>query len=106
SGNPAAIRAGLHMLRPGGRAAVVGIPAEPVTLDLLNDVIFKGATVHGIYGRRMFETWLQMSALLRDHRLNLEPLFKERLRLGEYAQAFRLLEQGAAGKVILLPNGV
>ena len=106
SGNPAAIRAGLHMLRPGGRASLLGIPAEPVTLDLLNDVIFKGATVHGIYGRRMFETWLQMSALLRDHRLNLEPLFKERLRLGEYAQAFRLLEQGAAGKVILLPNGV
>ncbi len=106
SGNPAAIRAGLHMLRPGGRASLLGIPAEPVTLDLLNDVIFKGATVHGIYGRRMFETWLQMSALLRDHRLNLEPLFKERLRLAEYAQAFRLLEQGAAGKVILLPNGV
>ncbi len=106
SGNPAAIRAGLHMLRPGGRASLLGIPAEPVTLDLLNDVIFKGATVHGIYGRRMFETWLQMSALLRDKRLNLEPLFKERLRLGEYAQAFRLLEQGAAGKVILLPNGV
>jgi threonine 3-dehydrogenase len=106
SGNPAGIRDGFRMLRPGGRASLLGIPAEPVTLDLLNDVIFKGATVHGIYGRRMFETWLQMSALLRDRRLNLEPLFKERLRLGEYAQAFRLLEQGAAGKVILLPNGV
>jgi threonine 3-dehydrogenase len=106
SGNPAGIRDGFRMLRPGGRASLLGIPSEPVTLDLLNDVIFKGATVHGIYGRRMFETWLQMSALLRDRRLNLEPLFKERLRLGEYAQAFRLLEQGAAGKVILLPNGV
>jgi len=106
SGNPAAIRQGLKMLRPGGRASLLGIPAEPVTLDLLEDVIFKGATVQGIYGRRMFETWLQMSALLRDGRLNLEPLFKERLRLGEYAQAFRLLEQGAAGKVILLPDGV
>jgi threonine 3-dehydrogenase len=106
SGNPAGIRDGFRMLRPGGRASLLGIPAEPVTLDLLNDVIFKGATVQGIYGRRMFETWLQMSALLRDRRLNLEPLFKERLRLGEYAQAFRLLEQGAAGKVILLPNGV
>ena len=75
------------------------------TLDLLNDVIFKGATVQGIYGRRMFETWLQMSALLRDGKLNLEPLFKERLRLGDYAQAFKMLEQGAAGKVLLIPNG-
>ncbi|HKO04702.1 MAG TPA: L-threonine 3-dehydrogenase, partial [Candidatus Acidoferrales bacterium] len=85
SGNPAAIRQGLKMLRPGGRASLLGIPSEPVTLDLLEDVIFKGATVLGIYGRHMFETWLQMSALLRDGKLNLEPLFKERLRLGDYA---------------------
>jgi len=105
SGNAAGIRDGLRMLRPGGRASLLGIPAEPVTLDLLNDVIFKGATVQGIYGRRMFETWLQMSDLLRDGLLNLDPLFNERLRLGEFAQAFRLLEQGAAGKVLLIPNG-
>ncbi|HTQ86586.1 MAG TPA: L-threonine 3-dehydrogenase [Candidatus Solibacter sp.] len=105
SGNPAAIRAGLHMLRPGGRASLLGIPSEPVTLDLLGDVIFKGATVLGIYGRRMYETWLEMTALLRDGRLKLDPLFKERMRLGEYARAFQMLEQGAAGKVLLVPNG-
>jgi threonine 3-dehydrogenase len=105
SGSAAGIRDGFRMLRPGGRASLLGIPAEPVTLDLLHDVVFKGATVHGIYGRRMFETWLQMSTLLRDRRLKLEPLFKERLDLAEYAQAFRLLEQGAAGKVLLIPNG-
>ena len=105
SGNPAAIRQGFHMLRPGGRASLLGIPAEPVTLDLLPDVIFKGTTVLGIYGRRMFETWLEMDALLRDGRLNLEPLFKERLRLCDYTRAFQLLEEGAAGKVLLVPNG-
>ena len=105
SGNPAAIRQGFHMLRPGGRASLLGIPAEPVTLDLLPDVIFKGTTVLGIYGRRMFETWLEMDALLRGRRLNLEPLFKERLKLEEFARAFQLLEQGAAGKVLLVPNG-
>ncbi len=105
SGNPAAIRQGFEMLRPGGRASLLGIPSEPVTLDLLRDVIFKGATVLGIYGRRMFETWLQMDALLRDGRLKLDPLFKERLRLCDYTRAFELLEQGAAGKVLLVPNG-
>jgi threonine 3-dehydrogenase len=105
SGNPSAIRQGLQMLRPGGRASLLGIPSEPVTLDLVNEVIFKGATVHGIYGRRMYETWLQMTALLKAGRLNLEPLFNERLPLERYAEAFRLLEQGAAGKVLLLPDG-
>jgi len=105
SGNPAAIRQGFKMLRPGGRASLLGIPAEPVTLDLLGDVIFKGARVLGIYGRKMFETWLQMDALLRDGRLKLEPLLKDRVRMAEYARAFKMLEQGAAGKVILVPNG-
>jgi len=105
SGSAAGIRDGFHMLRPGGRASLLGIPSEPVTLDLLGDVIFKGATVHGIYGRRMFETWMQMTALLEAGRLNLEPLFRERLDLADYAKAFRLLEQGQAGKVLLIPNG-
>ena len=48
SGNPTAIHQGFQMLRNGGRAALLGIPADPVTMDLVNDIIFKGAMVHGI----------------------------------------------------------
>src|SRR6202171_4318925 len=50
-GNPAAIQQGFRALRAGGRASLLGIPTESVPLDLVNDVIFKGATVQGIYGR-------------------------------------------------------
>src|SRR5208283_3843119 len=56
SGNPTAIQQGFKALRAGGRASLLGIPTESVPLDLVNDVIFKGATVQGIYGRRMYET--------------------------------------------------
>ena len=42
SGNPRAIQSGLAMLRSGGRASLLGIPSEPVTLDLVGDVITKG----------------------------------------------------------------
>src|SRR6201982_3592161 len=59
SGNPVAIRQGFRALRAGGRASLLGIPTENVPLDLVQDVIFKGATVQGIYGRRMYETWVQ-----------------------------------------------
>src|SRR6202011_1180576 len=45
SGNPSAIRQGFEMLRPGGRASLLGIPSQPVELDLLNEIIFKGVTV-------------------------------------------------------------
>src|SRR5271167_155682 len=56
SGNPTAIQQGFKALRAGGRASLLGIPTENVALDLVQDVIFKGATVQGIYGRRMYET--------------------------------------------------
>src|SRR6202162_2055735 len=50
SGNPMAIQQGFKALRAGGRASLLGIPTETVPLDLVNDVIFKGAMVQGIYG--------------------------------------------------------
>lgn len=105
SGRPTAIQQGFQMLRQGGRVSLLGIPDQPVTLDLVNDVIFKGAVVQGIFGRKMFETWEQMTSLLRSGRLNLEPLFHERLPLDRFTDAFALLEKGQAGKILLYPNG-
>jgi threonine 3-dehydrogenase len=106
SGNPTAIQQGFKALRAGGRASLLGIPTENVPLDLVNDVIFKGATVQGIYGRRMYETWVQMTALLKAGKLNLEPLFGERTSLDKFENAFSLLQGGLAGKVLMYPNGL
>jgi threonine 3-dehydrogenase len=106
SGNPAAIQQGFRALRAGGRASLLGIPTESVPLDLVNDVIFKGATVQGIYGRRMYETWVQMTALLKAGRLNLEPLFGERTPMEKFENAFALLQGGLAGKILMYPDGI
>jgi len=106
SGNPMAIQQGFKALRAGGRASLLGIPTENVPLDLVNDVIFKGATVQGIYGRRMYETWVQMTSLLKAGRLNLEPLVGERAPLDKFENAFTLLQGGMAGKILLYPNGM
>jgi threonine 3-dehydrogenase len=106
SGNPTAIQQGFTALRAGGRASLLGIPTENVPLDLVNDVIFKGATVQGIYGRRMYGTWVQMTALLKAGRLNLEPLFGEREPLEKFENAFAKLQGGLAGKILLYPNGM
>src|SRR5246127_306214 len=106
SGNPTAIQQGFKALRAGGRASLLGIPTENVPLDLVNDVIFKGATVQGIYGRRMYETWVQMTALLKAGRLNLEPLFGERAPMEKFETAFAKLQGGLAGKILLYPDGM
>jgi threonine 3-dehydrogenase len=106
SGQPAAIQQGFKALRAGGRASLLGIPTENVPLDLVQDVIFKGATVQGIYGRRMYETWVQMTALLKAGRVNLDPLFGERMDLANFEAAFAKLQNGLAGKILMYPNGL
>ena len=106
SGNPTAMQQGFAALRAGGRASLLGIPTENVPLDLVKDVIFKGATVQGIYGRRMYETWVQMTALLKAGRLNLEPLFGERAALENFEGAFLMLQKGLAGKILMYPDGM
>jgi threonine 3-dehydrogenase len=106
SGQPAAIQQGFKALRAGGRASLLGIPTENVPLDLVQDVIFKGATLQGIYGRRMYGTWVQMTALLKAGRVNLEPLFGERMVLDNFEAAFAKLHRGMAGKILMYPNGM
>ena len=103
SGVPTAIRTGFSALRTGGRASLLGIPSEPFELDFAKDIIFKGAIVLGINGRKMFETWFQMEALLATGKLNLEPAITHRLKLSEFEQAMELLRTGDAIKVILKP---
>jgi len=100
SGHPAAIAQGFRLLRMGGRASLLGIPSRAVEMDLANGVIFKGATVHGINGRKMYETWFQAEALLRGG-MDLSPVITHRLPLAEFDAAMKLLESGEASKILL-----
>ena len=59
---------------PSGKrlfGALLGI-AGPGTVIDWNDVIFKGLTLQGIYGRKMFETWYRMMAMAESG-LDLSP---------------------------------
>jgi threonine 3-dehydrogenase len=101
SGHPAAIRQGFGLLRNGGRASLLGLPSRPFELDIANAIIFKGATVHGINGRKMYETWFQAEALMRDPRVDLSPVITHRLPLAKFDEAMKLLESGEASKILL-----
>jgi threonine 3-dehydrogenase len=101
SGHPAAIAQGFRILRMGGRASLLGIPSKPVLMDLADGVIFKGATVHGINGRKMYETWFQAEALLREGKIDLAPVISHRLPLEQFDEAMALLEAGVANKILL-----
>ncbi len=103
SGHPEGVRQAFKMLRAGGRISLLGIPSQPVTLDLAEDIIFKGATVQGINGRRMWQTWYQAQALLRSKKVDLTPLISHNLPLAEIEQGMELLRAGEAAKIILYP---
>jgi threonine 3-dehydrogenase len=103
SGSPAGIRDGLRALRSGGWMSQLGLPSRPVEIDLANEVIFKMAHIQGIFGRRIWQTWEQATALL-GRGLDITPIITHRLPLEAFEEAFALLRSGSAGKVILSLN--
>lgn len=105
SGAPAAIDQGFRAMRQGGEAALLGIPARPFEFDLTDHVIFKGATVHGINGRRMWDTWFQMERLYLSGKIDLREIVTHQLPMESYDEAFRLMQSGEGIKVVLDING-
>ncbi len=103
SGAPSAIREGFTLLKPGGQAALLGLPPGPIEFDLSNLVIFKGLTVHGIVGRRLWETWYEIRGLLNSGAVDLRPIVTHRFRLEDFDQAFATMASGQSGKVMLVP---
>lgn len=105
AGNPDAIKLGFQVLRLGGRVSLLGIPSKPIEMNFAEDIIFKGATIMGINGRRMFQTWYQMQALLKAGKLDLHPVITDRLAMSDFAKGMERLKTGQASKILLYPNG-
>lgn len=99
SGNESAFNQLLEAMNHGGRVAVLGIPPGDVRLEV-NQVIFKGLTMRGIYGRRIFETWYKMSAMLQTG-LVIDPVITHRFAADEFEDAFALVRSGRCGKVLM-----
>ena len=99
SGVPVAFSDMLAKMNHGGKIAMLGIPPENVSIDW-NQVIFKGLTIKGIYGREMFETWYKMASLIQSG-LDLEPIITHQMSVDQFADGFEIMSSGKSGKVIL-----
>jgi threonine 3-dehydrogenase len=106
AGNPAAIRTAFDIVRRGGRISLLGLTSKPVSLNFSEDIIFKGITVQGINGRRMYQTWYQMTALLKAGKLDLHPVITDRIAMKDFSSAMERLKTGEASKILVYPNGV
>lgn len=99
SGSAAALNEMVENMTHGGRIALLGLPSQPVSLDL-SAVVLNSLTLTGIYGREMFETWYAMSVMV-DQGLDISPVITHRFRADEFEQAFLTARSGRSGKVLL-----
>ena len=99
SGNPGALRDMLRTMHHGGKVALLGIPPGDTAVDW-TQVIFKGLTIKGVYGREMFETWYKMASMLQSG-LDVSPVITHHFGIEEFQQGFDIMNSGQSGKVIL-----
>jgi threonine 3-dehydrogenase len=101
SGAAPALNQGFEALRNGGVAALLGLFKKPEPFDWNRLVIFKGCTVLGINGRKMFETWYQMEELLLSGRLELDDIITHEFPLEQFNKAHETMISGEGIKVVL-----
>ena len=106
SGAPSAVRQAFEILTPGGRVSLFGLFDRPLEFDLNNAVVFKAATVYGISGRRMFQTWYQVRGLLSDStfRNRIASIVTHRIPIKDIAKGMEAIHSKRAGKVVLEPT--
>ncbi len=99
SGAMPALEQMLSTMNHGGKIAMLGLPSDKAAIDW-SQVIFKGLTIKGIYGREMYDTWYKMSSMLQSG-LNIEPILTHRFAAADFQQGFDVMRSGNSGKVIL-----
>jgi len=100
SGVSSALHDMISTMNNGGKIALLGIPETDAAPIDWNDIVFKGLSLRGIYGRRMFETWYKMLAMLETG-LDVSPVITHHFPAEDYEQAFAVVRAGDAGKVVL-----
>jgi threonine 3-dehydrogenase len=100
SGVPSAVHQAFALARPGGRVNMLGIPSRTIDIDFASEIIFRGLTIYGVVGRRMYDTWHQMSRFIRSGNFDPTPVITHRLPLEAVDEAMALIKAGDAGKII------
>lgn len=107
AGSGQALDEGFKMLRKGGRYTAFGIaPTSPTMLDYNNGMVFKGSQVHGINGRKMYDTWFRVRNLLASGRLDISPVITHMFSLEDFKKGFEemMTRPRKSAKVILFPE--
>jgi threonine 3-dehydrogenase len=111
SGAEAAYNDAGAMVKNGGQILLLGIPARPLrSFDFGKYAVWKGVSLRGIFGRRMFETWYAMLDMLATEssglKAKLEKIIeRETVPLSNFERGFELVRTHESVKLLLVPDG-
>jgi threonine 3-dehydrogenase len=104
SGNKNAIEMAFKYLKPGGGMSMLGLPSENISINVSDDIVFKGIHIYGVVGRRIYETWEQVKYLLDNNKLHLDKVITHQFPLSKINEAAEVMNNKNCGKIILIPG--
>ncbi|MEK7592885.1 MAG: alcohol dehydrogenase catalytic domain-containing protein [Patescibacteria group bacterium] len=103
SGNKECFAQALDAVRIAGTMIAFGIPKADVSLNVGKNLINKEMTIASVFGRRIWETWYQVSDLLKSKKVNLGKIITHEFKLREFEKAMEIMKSGKCGKILLRP---
>ena len=85
-----------------GRGLVGAWVGPSHSIDISKQINQKGISLKGIFGRRIWETWEHLAALVEHKKVKLNDVITHTFSLNQYKKAFEQVH-GDAGKVLLKP---
>ncbi len=87
AGNKPAVNDGFSILRRMGTFTSFGIAPAPFEFDMAKNIVFKGARIIGINGRKMFDTWYQIKNILDSKLVDPRPVISHILPFTDFIKA-------------------
>lgn len=103
SGNAEVINQALQAVRIAGVLVFFGIPKKEATVDIGKYIINKEIRIESVFGRRIWETWYQVSDLLSTGKVDLKQIVTHTFSLSDFEKAMEVMKSGECGKVLLKP---
>ena len=105
-GAPSAVEEGLRIIRKGGRYSAFVVGPGVIPIDYNNGIVFRGIQIHGISGRKMYDTWYRVRNFLASGRIDIRPIITHLFPLQDFAKGFEAAmgNPRECGKAVLFPD--
>ena len=103
-GSSQTVQQALTAAAPRGRVLLVGTFGGQTPIDVAPLIVYREATVSGVYGRHMFDTWRAMKEVDSIRGIDLEQFVTHRHPFSEAREAFETALRGEGVKTILFPD--